>query len=75
MHDMLVLMKKSDAPIVLQALNTKKVSHYCTVKDKSSTAQRSSVIYQITWPGCLKHYVGKTDRKMVENQINLCIDI
>ena len=24
--------------------------------------QRPSVIYQITFPGCLNHYVGKTDR-------------
>ena len=42
--------------------NTKKISYYCTVKDKIPLAQKSSVIYQITCPGCLKRYVGKTDR-------------
>ena len=41
--------------------NTKKISYYCTVKDKISIVQRSSVIYHITFPGCLKRYVGKTD--------------
>ena len=51
--------------------NTKKISYYCTVKDKIPLAQKSSVIYRITCPGCLKHYVGKTDRcfhiRMSEN--------
>ena len=42
--------------------NTKKTSYYCTAKDKIPIAQRSSVIYQITCPGCLKRYVGKTGR-------------
>ena len=41
--------------------NTKKISYYYTVKDKIPIAQRSSVMYQITCPGCLKHYVWKTD--------------
>ena len=34
--------------------NTKKILSYCTVKDKIPIAQRSSVIYQITCPACLK---------------------
>ena len=42
--------------------NTKKIFYYGTVKDKIPLAQKSSVIYQITCPGCLKRYVGKTDR-------------
>ena len=42
--------------------NAKKIPCYCTVKDKIPIAQRSSVIYQITFPGCLKRYVKKTDR-------------
>ena len=37
--------------------NTKKISYYCTVKDKVPTVQRSSVTYQTTCPGCLC-YVG-----------------
>ena len=41
---------------------TKKMSYYCTVNDKIPIEQRSSVIYQISCPGCLKRYVGKTDR-------------
>ena len=41
---------------------TKKISYYCTVNDKIPIEQRSSVIYQISCPGCLKRYVGKTDR-------------
>ena len=42
--------------------NTRKISYYCSVKDKIPTEQRSSVIHQITCLGCLKHYVEKTDR-------------
>ena len=42
--------------------NTRKISYYCTVKYKIPIEQRSSVIYQITCPSCLKRYVGKTDR-------------
>ena len=42
--------------------NTKKILHCCSVKDKIPVVQRSSVVYQITCPGCLKRYVGKTDR-------------
>ena len=42
--------------------NTKNISNYCTVKEKIPQEQSSSVIYQITCPGCLKRYVGKTDR-------------
>ena len=41
--------------------NTEKISYYCTIKDKTPLAQKSSVIYQITCPGYLKRYVGKTD--------------
>ena len=43
-----------------------KISYYCTdIVDTDidiDIEQRSSVIYQITCPGCLKRYVGKTDR-------------
>lgn len=42
--------------------NTKKISQYCTVKDKIPIAQRSSVTYQLTCPCCVKRYFGKTDR-------------
>ena len=42
--------------------NTKKICYYCTVKIKIPLTQKSSVIYQITCPGCLKRYVRKTDR-------------
>ena len=41
---------------------TKKISYYCTGNDKIPIEQRSSVIYRISCPGCLKRYVGKTDR-------------
>ena len=40
----------------------KKISYYGTVKDKIPLTQKSSVIYQITCPGCLKRCVRKTDR-------------
>ena len=40
---------------------TKKVSYYCTVKDKIPITQKSSVIYQIICLGCLKRFVVKTD--------------
>ena len=42
--------------------NTKEISYYCTVKNKIHIAQSSSVTYHITCPGCLKCYIGKTDR-------------
>ena len=34
--------------------NTKKISYYCTIKDKTCIAQRSSVIYQIILPRLFK---------------------
>ena len=42
--------------------NTKKILYYCTVEEKIPIKERYSVIHQITCPGCLKRYVGKTDR-------------
>ena len=49
--------------------NIKKIVYYCTVKEKIPIAQRSSFIYQITCPGCLERYVGKTDRCFLLNLI------
>ena len=48
--------------IELVILYNNKTSCYCTVREKISIVQRSSVIYKITYPGCLRHYVGKADR-------------
>ena len=40
----------------------KKISMFCSAKDKICTDQRANVVYQITCPGCGEHYIGKTDR-------------
>ena len=42
--------------------DTKKVSYFCSNKDKVPELSRSNVVYEITCPGCMKTYIGKTDR-------------
>ena len=42
--------------------DTKKISSYCTTKDKTPKDQTSGVIYQIECPGCGDKYIGKSER-------------
>ena len=40
----------------------KKMSYFCSVKDKVPDMQRSHVIYRLRCPGCGEKYIGKTER-------------
>ena len=42
--------------------DTRKISSFCSTKDKIPYEQSSSVIYKINCPGCGEDYVGKSDR-------------
>jgi hypothetical protein len=42
--------------------NTKKLSFFCSNKDRVPECQRAGIIYQITCPGCGGHYIGETGR-------------
>ena len=42
--------------------DTRKISSYCSTKDKIPTPQLSKVIYQVTCPECGSKYIGKTER-------------
>ena len=42
----------------------KKLSFFCSTKDKIPVEQNANVIYEITCPGCGGKYIGKTDRCM-----------
>ena len=37
----------------------------CSSKDKTKTAQKSSIIYDVRSPACKEHYIGKIDRYFV----------
>ena len=42
--------------------DTKKISSFCTTKDKTPKDQVSGIIYQIECPGCGDKYIGKSER-------------
>ena len=41
---------------------TKKVSYFCSNKGKVPGLSHSNIVYEITCPGCMKMYIGKTDK-------------
>ena len=43
----------------------KKLSMFCSAKDKIHDIQKSNVIYKIRCPGCNGTYIGKTDRCLI----------
>ena len=43
---------------------TKKVSYFLPKKDKIPDLSRSNLVYQFTWPGSSKAYIGKTERNL-----------
>ena len=42
--------------------DTRKLSSFCTTKDRIPYNQMSSVIYKIKCPGCGEKYIGKSER-------------
>ena len=42
--------------------DTRKVSSFCSTKDKIPSMMTSNVIYKIDCPGCGKQYIGKSER-------------
>ena len=52
---------KKDVRIITRYRN-KKLSMFCSTKDKIPFGQRSNVIYEIDCPGCGGKYIGKTER-------------
>ena len=41
--------------------STSNLSHYCSNKDPVPFLQKANVIYRLTCPGYVQHYIGKTD--------------
>ena len=45
--------------------NSKKMTMFCSAKDKIETTQKANKIYDIQCPACKENYIGKTDRYFV----------
>ena len=45
--------------------NTKKMTMFCSAKDKIKTTQKANIIYDIQCTACKEHYTGKIGRCFV----------
>ena len=43
---------------------TNSISMFCSTKDKMSNLKKANLIYKFKCPGCLKCYIGKTERNL-----------
>ena len=48
--------------------DTKKMSFFCSNKDKTPDSTRSNIIYEFSCPGCNAKYVSKTERLLLHSK-------
>ena len=46
-------------------LYSKKMAMFCLGKDKMKTTQKFNMVYDIQFPACKGHYIGKSDQGFV----------
>ena len=55
---------KEDAKFIT-SYNSKKMAMLCLAKEKIETTQKANITYDIQYPACKEHYIGKSDQYFV----------
>ena len=50
--------------LIFLECDNKKFSYFLSNKDKIPNLSKSSVVYEVTCPGCSATYIGKTERRL-----------